>query len=461
MHTILNESQGLSSRGAAQLNAHALERELSWFERVLETRIALYFGHECEIGNIADHEPPDLSDDPSIFSEAVRELGLNASERLILILSLAPHIRPQILDTFFVQNKNVARGFTEFGGVSGTRHGGFLPTGETAAFLVAGGDLSKRLSLLSIFTEAHPFACDAVLRLEGAEDGEPLLSRSLQVSEAFLHRVTTGEDHRPDYSARFPAKRLTTPLAWEDLVLSPEVMEDIDHIIGWMRYGEEAMGAWGLARVVKPGYRALFHGPPGTGKTLTASLIGGACGVDVYRIDLSMMVSKYIGETEKNLAGVFDQAAHRNWILFFDEADALFGKRTQATSSNDRHANQETAYLLQRIEDFPGVVILATNMKANMDEAFFRRFQSVIYFPVPDAEAREKIWTRALHGISHLAEDVDVPTMAERYALTGGAIINVIRFGAIQALHEGRSLISRRDFKKGIRKELLKEGKTG
>ncbi|VVS95115.1 ATP-binding protein [Desulfoluna spongiiphila] len=442
-------------------NTSALEQELAWFERVLETRIALYFGHECEARGIADHAPPDLSGDPSPFAEVVCGLELDARERLVLVLALAPHIRPQVLDTFFIQNKNIDRGFTEFGGVTGNRHGGFLPTGETAAFLVAGDDLGARLALLPLFGEDHPFARSGVLSLEGREAGEPVWSRSLRLSEAFLHRVTSGGVHRPEYGAGFPARRLTTPLTWEDLVLSSEVMEEIDHIVGWGRFGEEIMGPWGLSRVLKPGYRALFHGPPGTGKTLTASLIGEACGVDVYRIDLSMMISKYIGETEKNLAGVFDQAEHRNWILFFDEADALFGKRTQASSSNDRHANQETAYLLQRIEDFPGVVILATNMKANLDEAFFRRFQSAIYFPVPDAEQRRMIWARALHGVSRLADDVDVASMAEAHALTGGSIVNVIRFGVIQALLEGRQHVFMRDFEKGIRKELLKEGKTG
>lgn len=445
----------------ARLNARALEREIAWFEKVLETRIALYFGHECEVREITEHEAPDLSRDPSPFAEAVRELGLDARERLVLLLSLIPHIRPQVLDTFFIQNKNIDRGFTEFGGVLGVRHGGFLPTGETAAFLVAGDDLAQRLELMGLFGEDHPFARFDLLTLGGAEGHEPLLSRTLQVSDAFLARVTRGEAHRPDYSARFAARRLTTPLTWEDLVLPPEVMEEIEHISGWVRFGAEIMGGWGLSRVVKPGYRALFYGPPGTGKTLTASLLGAACGVDVYRIDLSMMVSKYIGETEKNLAGVFDQAEHRNWILFFDEADALFGKRSQATSSNDRHANQETAYLLQRVESFPGVVILATNMKANLDDAFFRRFQAVIYFPVPDAEQRGKIWARALQGMTCLADDVDVAKMAQAYPLAGGAIVNAIRFGAIQAMNGGRPTISGRDFEAGIRKELIKEGKSG
>lgn len=447
---------------ASRLNAVSLEREMAWFESVLETRIALYFGHETDVPAISAISPPDLSGDPSIYASEVRRLNLTPMDRLVLVLAISPHLRPQILDTFFVQNKTFGRGFTEFGGVTGSRHGGFLPTGETAAFLLAGGEMTLRLEVLSIFDAEHPFAVHGVLRLEGPDESEPALSRSLLVSEAFLQKITTGQEHRPDYSVTFPARRLTTTLAWEDLVLPPEVMEEVIHILGWVRHGPKIMGAWGLSRMIKPGFRALFHGPPGTGKTLTASLMGAVCAMDVYRIDLSMMVSKYIGETEKNLAGVFDQAAHRNWILFFDEADALFGKRTQATSSNDRHANQETAYLLQRIEDFPGVVILATNMKANLDEAFFRRFQSAIYFPVPDVEQRIQIWKRALSGAgSILEEGVDIQKLADEHALSGGSIINVIRFGAVEALNAGRDSISMHDFEKGVRKELLKEGKSG
>lgn len=136
----------------------------------------------------------------------------------------------------------------------------------------------------------------------------------------------------------------------------------------------------------------MFSGPPGTGKTLTAALLGKSTGRDVYRVDLSMVVSKYIGETEKNLSRVFDAASYKEWILFFDEGDALFGKRTEASSSNDRHANQLTGYLLQKIEDFPGTVIVATNLKSNMDEAFTRRFQNMVHFTIPGPEERLQLW---------------------------------------------------------------------
>jgi SpoVK/Ycf46/Vps4 family AAA+-type ATPase len=173
-----------------------------------------------------------------------------------------------------------------------------------------------------------------------------------------------------------------------------------------------------------------------------------------------MIVSKYIGETEKNLANVFDQARHKNWILFFDEADALFGKRTQVSSSHDRFANQEVSYLLQRVEDHPGLVILATNLKANIDEAFARRFQSVVHFPMPDPEQRLRLWSDVLGSRAPRATDVDVRALAERFELSGGAITNVVRHAAVRTLQGGRGAITQSDLLEGVAKERFKEGKT-
>lgn len=280
------------------------------------------------------------------------------------------------------------------------------------------------------------------------------------LSADYLSRCTTGISHKPDYSTTFPAKRITTKLSWDDLVLAPQVLAEIDNIKTWIERSKTIMEEWGLEKSIKPGYRSLFYGPPGTGKTLTATLIGAEVGVDVYRIDLSMVVSKYIGETEKNLANVFDQAQNKNWILFFDEADALFGKRTQTSSSNDRYANQEISYLLQRVEDFPGIVILATNLKGNIDDAFARRFQSLVYFPLPDVEQRHRLWRNTLNGKTRLAEGVDLQHLAGEYELSGGAITNVVRYGAISALQMNRNNINRDDLVKGVAKELRKEGKT-
>jgi DNA polymerase III delta prime subunit len=456
-------SAAISPAEAAFLhaNAAALEREAHWFEQVAQTAFNLYFHREePAVQSVFAIPPPDLSDDQSPYAQTVKQHGFGFAERLVLILSLLPHIRPQCLDAFFVRNTEHDRVFTEFGGLHGSWHNGFLPTAETAAFIVAGNDLARRFELLRLFEREHPFFRHSILRVAHEGGHEPFFSGALVLSEEYLRKFTVGGEHKPDYSIRFPAKRISTKLTWDDLALAPEVLDEVEQIRAWLKHADTLMHGWGLARTQKPGFRSLFYGPPGTGKTLTASLIGQSVGADVYKIDLSMVVSKYIGETEKNLAHVFDQAENRDWILFFDEADALFGKRTQASSSNDRHANQEISYLLQRVEDFPGTVILATNLKANIDEAFARRFQSMIYFPMPDAELRLRLWERALGGGSHLAPDVDVRKLAEKHQLAGGAILNVVRYGAVKAMRSASGLITARDLVQGIARELMKEGRT-
>lgn len=445
---------------AAAANARSLDREIAWLTKVLETRISSYFEQPNPVDSIAEVAPPDLTDDDSPYAELVRRYEMNFDERVVLVLALTPQVRPQALEMLFIRNTNVDRGFAEFGGRSGGSHGGFLPTLETAAFLLSGQDLERRFESLRMFDRDHFFIRNGILRITPPGQGEPYFSAALSLSSETLNLITAGITQRPDYSIDFPAKLTTTKLRWEDLVLAPEVMDEIASVTAWVEHAETIMDDWGLGRALKPGYRCLFYGPPGTGKTLTATLIGAAVGADVYRIDLSMIVSKYIGETEKNLANVFDQAENKNWILFFDEADALFGRRTQTSNSNDRHANQEISYLLQRVEDFPGLVILATNLKANIDEAFARRFQSVIYFPMPDAELRLRLWKGVLGDGVGLDDDVDLMSLAEDHILSGGAILNVVRYSAIVALQEERNSIREADLLEGVRKEFRKEGRT-
>ena len=440
------------------MNATALTQELDWFAQVLEGRLTAYF--EQQDWQLDRLPPPDVARASGPYAELIRECAMNAEERLVLLLALIPHIRPHALDSLFTRNRAFDRPFTEFGGGPGKTHSGFLPTCETAVFIAAGTDLERRFRMIGLFENDHFFAKRGILRLEHGERAETLFSGALNLSGEYLHLLTTGSRHKPDFSASFPAKLITTPLSWQDLVLSPPVLDEIGHIQTWLEQGPAVMREWGLEKSVKPGYRALFYGPPGTGKTLTATLIGASAGVDVYRIDLSMIVSKYIGETEKNLAGVFDQAASKNWVLFFDEADALFGRRTQTSSSNDRHANQEVAYLLQRIEDFPGMVILATNLRANIDEAFARRFQSAIYFPLPDAEQRHQLWQGMLAPQTRLAPDVDLAHIAEEHPLAGGAIANVARYAVLRALRRKREHITGEDLTAGIARERIKEGKA-
>lgn len=250
-------------------------------------------------------------------------------------------------------------------------------------------------------------------------------------------------------------------MSWDDLVLHPATRMQIDEISTWIQHGNTLMNDWGMASKLRPGYRSLFHGPPGTGKTMTACLLGKTTGRDVYKIELSQVVSKYIGETEKNLARVFDQAEHKGWILFFDEADSLFGKRSQTKDAHDRYANQEVSYLLQRIETFDGIAILSSNFKENLDTAFTRRFESIIYFPIPRPEDRLRIWQQGFSRKALLDGSVDLGQVARDHVLSGGSVMNVIRFVSLQSLKNGERPIGYEDLMQGIRREYAKEGKAG
>ncbi|WP_220274708.1 ATP-binding protein [Trinickia dinghuensis] len=444
--------------------ANALELEIEWLDQAVSSAMQLYFGQEPTMERVAQLSPPELPAE-SPYACAVADWDLSAEERLVLILALAPHVRPQVLDPFLIRNANLEHPFSEFGGYSGAHHRGFWPTAETAAFILAGDSLQARACVHRLFAPDSPLRRHGVLAWDEAKPADGAvtirahLGQPLQVSRECLSVLTTGDRFQPTYGGDFPAQLIRTPLDWADLVLPPHVRDDVQEIRAWIEHHRTLLQDWGLARQIKPGFRSLFYGPPGTGKTLTATLLGKSTGLDVYRVDLSLTVSKYIGETEKNLSRVFDQAERQDWILFFDEADALFGKRGHASSANDRYANQEIAYLLQRVEDFPGVIILASNLKGNIDEAFARRFQSMIHFPMPDAQERLRLWQGAFAAPCKVEPNCDFAALAEQYELSGGAIINVLRYAALTAVRHGQPQIHMNDIRQGIRRELRKDGR--
>lgn len=425
-----------------------------WFQKVLETIISLYFNQKCEYASMHEIAPP--ASDWWERATGIPGEQIAFAEKVVLMLALMPHLEPQVLDIFFIKNKVFERLHTEFGGWHGTTHSGFLPTGETAAFLLAGNNMEWRSAVVQLFDEEHWFHRRNLLHLESRGAGEPFLSGRLCASDELLSKVLHGREYKPDYSTSFPAKRVVTSLEWADLVIDYQVATQLEEINAWITGHRVIMEEWGLKRILKAGYRSLFYGPPGTGKTLAATLLGKRNGMDVYRIDLSMIVSKYIGETEKNLARVFDLAEHRDWILFFDEADALFGKRTSTQTSNDRHANQEVAYLLQRIEDFPGTVVLATNLRTNIDEAFARRFQSMVYFPMPDEYTRRELWEKMMPQEWIKQNRTELIEEAAKEELAGGAMTNVIRSCALHLLATGASVLDKATLMAAVCKEKQK-----
>jgi len=259
-------------------------------------------------------------------------------------------------------------------------------------FILTGDNLSSRLALSGIFDGTHFFARQNILSLLPSGAGEPFLSGALTLSGEYLHWFMTGVKRKPLFSSEFPARLIETTLDWDQLVLPASVIEELEEIKEWIIYGNKLLVDWEMHKKMRPGFTTLFYGPPGTGKSFSACLLGKYTGCDVYKIDLSMIISKYVGETEKNLSKIFDRAEDKGWMLFFDEADALFGKRTSVEDSHDRYANQEISYLLQRIEDFNGVVILASNIKANIDEAFLYKSQDVFIHELRNTKKNKTIF---------------------------------------------------------------------
>lgn len=442
-----------------QRNARDLENELAWFARLLDARMKHYFTPE-RAAETPDLTPPDLSSADSPYAGFVNHYQLSFPERAAVVLALIPHIRPRLLDVFYIKNKQFDRKFTEFGGVFGGPDGDFTPTGETLSFILAGDDLVVRFGLQSLFNDDHFFVKHNILR-PTPHGEETQMKAPLGLSDEYLSYFTNGEARRPDFGANFPARFIETQLTWDDLVLQSGTRKQIDEIKTWVEHGQTLLEDWNMATKLRPGHRSLFYGPPGTGKTMTACLLGKSTGRDVYKVDLSLVISKYIGETEKNLGKVFDQAQNKDWILFFDEADALFGKRTETRDSHDRYANQEVSYLLQRIETFDGIAILASNRRENLDEAFARRFESIIYFPMPRPEERLLLWQQGFSKQSQLDKALDLEKIAHEHVLAGGSIMNVIRYASLEALKNERTLIISEDVLQGIRREYAKEGKNG
>jgi len=440
-------------------NADCIERELTWFSQILEHRFQLRAdGKNAESDVFALIPPPVLPQTDVPYAELVHKFNLQPAERLLLILCLIPHIKPNLLDMLFVRNQSYDRGYTEFGGLMGNSHSGFLPTCETAMFLLADDNLCARLNYDSMFRSDRLLFAEGILHKEHTHVNEPQLSAALHLSPEYRELIITGKSYTPPLSYMFPAQRITTELEWDNLVLAPTTQQQIEDILTWVENKDVLMDKWQLNQRLKPGFRSLFYGPPGTGKTMTACLLGKKSGFPVFRIDLSRVLSKFIGETEKNLARLFDRANQQDWILFFDEADSLFGKRVETQNSNDRAANQEVSYLLQRIEDYSGLAILATNLRSQLDEAFARRFQSMIFFPTPDAEQRLQLWQdNFLNKPFDVAQEVDLERLANEYKLTGGGIINVLHYACIKAVNRTPAKIYQRDLLEGINRELQKE----
>jgi AAA+ superfamily predicted ATPase len=428
---------------------------LTFLADLIRYRLAQHFGQEASPPQV-----PAIQDDDTALTRFIQHRRLTVDEYVTLATALAPHLLPGFFDELVAEFLPDGGDFPPIGGVKGTNQRNLLPTGETILFLLAGSDLARRMEVQRLFGTQHYFAREKILYLEEMKPGEPSASGKLILDSEYVELFTLGYVTPPRTGSGFPAQRIDTELEWNDLILNEQTMSQLREVETWLEHNDTLMYDWRMSKRIKPGFRALFYGPPGTGKTMAAGLLGKYTGHEVYRIDLSMMVSKYIGETEKNLANLFDKAENKQWILFFDEADALFGKRTNVKDAHDRFANQEVSYLLQRVEEFPGLSILASNFKSNLDDAFTRRFQSIVYFPIPSPVERLRLWQQSLPTAVELAPDVDLTRIANKYELTGSNIINIVHFCCLKALAEQTNVLSKENLLNGIQREFVKENKV-
>lgn len=374
-------------------------------------------------------------------------------EVVILLMALTPRLDPALLRRIYLEVPN-----SILFDLCTTNDSGrlFYPTIEAVQYILGGSSISGRLEVLQYFDDTNVLLKENIICLS-AQDENSINSKINVFQEAF-NRIVLGIESLPKMSKDFPAEQLHTRRSWSDLILPQTTLNELQSIEAWYNCSQILMEEWDMQKTLKPGFRVLFYGDPGTGKTLAASLLGKYTKRPVFRIDVSMLVSKYIGETEKHLAKLFDIAENKNWILFFDEADSIFGKRTNVRDAHDKYANQEVSYLLQRIETFSGLIILASNYKNNMDKAFTRRFHSCIRFNSPKQEERLRIWQGNLPKQLNL-DNIDLEDIAKRYELTGSNIMNVIQDIGLKtiALQSEDYKVSLDLLLESIKKEYIKE----
>ncbi len=381
--------------------------------------------------------------------------GLAHQEVIILLMALLPRLDPALLKRMYLEFPN-----SELFDFCATNDSGrlFYPTIQAVQYILGGDSISGRLKALDYFGPDSVMMKEELIAFSVHD--HIAMNSQISIHQEAFNAIIFGLELLPKMSNDFPAEQLNTRRSWADLILPQATLQELQSIEAWYHSSRILMEEWDMQKKLKPGFRVLFYGEPGTGKTLAASLLGKYTKRPVFRVDVSMLVSKYIGETEKQLAKLFDKAENKNWILFFDEADAIFGKRTSVKDAHDKYANQEVSYLLQRIETFSGLIILASNFKNNMDKAFTRRFHSCIPFNNPKYEERLRIWQQNLPEQLQL-ENIDLEQIARRYELTGSNIMNIIQDISLKTIasKEPGYKVNSDMLLEGIKKEYVKEDK--
>ena len=430
-----------STAAAAELRA-ALEILDALIQVRLEERRGGPTGRTLSIDDSGEGLP-DLHrfDGVGPLAEAISSADLTAAEAVVLTAAVAPYVDERFAVLYGA--------LTDRPGVSDL-------TGEVARTLAA-RSFRGRLDATVMLSEHGRMHSLGML----TADPPGSLSGVLRPDPALLAWLLGLPSTRQTATAEFPARPLATVHTIDDVVLPAAARARVTQLENRIAHCSTVVEDWGFGKHHDnvAGVVALFHGPPGTGKTMTAAAIAAATRLPAYQIDLSALVSKYIGDTEKALAKVFDRAEREGCILLFDEADAIFGERTEVADSHDRYANQEVSYLLSRIEEHPGVVILTTNLLSNIDAAFQRRIHVIVEFLEPGPAERERLWAAVVPKALPLDTGVDLNDLAQRYPLTGAQIRDATLDAAYLAAADGQ-VVTEEMLRTGIRQQYEKAGKT-
>ena len=450
---------GESASGHAGFDS--LLHDLQWLEACIERRLNEISGDNFY--DVPDERIllPDITEATDPYAQLVHKYQLDASDRLLLVAGLAPQVSPDLFNRRLINTeRNYHNQYAQMGGYVDKNYLKFIPTIATIIHLLGGSERGLSLRNQVRLRKASPLLKEQIVEFQTSQRPDQpgdFMSMTVTVASEYVRYVLTGEAPQPDFGSDFPATLLRSNSNWDSLILAEPVMKKVHRLLRWMEYSP-ALLADNVDKI-NPSFPCLFYGPPGTGKTLTAKLIGHKFQKPVFRVNLPAIVSKWVGETEKNLAKLFDRAEGKDWILFFDEADAIFGKRTEIRESNDKWANLEVAYLLQRIEEYPGLVILSSNLKENMDKALTRRFQLVIEFPRPGKDEQLKLWKSQLPNGFTYREDIDFKKFLPQQ-LTGANIANILKIACLDALSSGRRVLTPSNLKGALQEELAKENRT-
>ncbi len=405
---------------------HSIAETNKWTMQLIENRISELTEKENSLTKQISYMP-ECVDSPIL--KILENISGDEADFTLLALALCSKLYEQSLHQLI----NIQENFPQIGGVVRRINKEFVPTVQTAAFLFNGNNVDN-------YADSHKRVANSRLIREGiielieTDQKADLKNLMIRLNNQYLEYITHGVKPELGLTPDFPAQLLKTTKTFNDLILKESTRQQLEDILLFARHRKALFESDESIPTFTNGFIGLFWGPPGTGKSLTASVIGNELGIEVYRVDLSRVVSKYIGETEKNLEKIFQRFDGKNCILFFDEADALFGKRSTVNEAKDRYANQEISYLLQRVETFGGLVILASNLKENMDDAFKRRVLSFVFFPRPDAIERHKLWQIHLPEQFQFESEQALSHLAEKYELTGSHIANILKLSCLRAL---------------------------